>query len=94
MHYLASMARPVNEIIQNIASGFPGYLEFRYHNRRMRSLGVRKGELNENSFKQIEGAGIRVLSGGSWGFASTSDLTESLAKALEGLTRGKHDGSG
>ncbi len=81
MHYLASMARPVNEIIQNIASGFPGYLEFRYHNRRMRSLGVRKGELNENSFKQIEGAGIRVLSGGSWGFASTSDLTESGLEA-------------
>ena len=75
------MARPVNEIIQNIASGYPDYLEFRYHNRRMRSLGVRKGELHENSFKQIEGAGIRVLNGGAWGFASTSDLSEAGLEA-------------
>ncbi|MBU44833.1 MAG: Zn-dependent protease [Spirochaetaceae bacterium] len=67
---------PINETVQRIASGFPGYLEFRYHNRTMRSLGVRKGELNENSYKQIQGAGIRVLQNGAWGFASTSDLTE------------------
>ncbi|MCB1167032.1 MAG: TldD/PmbA family protein [Leptospiraceae bacterium] len=78
---------PVDGLIRDIASGHPGYLEFRYHNRRSRSLGVRKGELNENSYKQTEGAGIRVLINGAWGFASTSDLSRAgLEKAVSRAT--------
>lgn len=69
-------SQDITESIRRIASQSPGYLEFRYHNRRVRSLGVRKGELNDNSYKQIEGAGIRVLLDGAWGFSSTSDLSD------------------
>jgi TldD protein len=56
-------------------------------------MGVRKGEVIEMSSKQTGGVGIRVLIGGAFGFASTTDLTqrglertliqaEEMAKAL------------
>lgn len=78
---------PVNEIIQRIASAHPGYLEFRFHNRSVRSLGVRKGELNDNSFKRITGAGVRVLLNGAWGFSSTSDVSpDGIEQAVQRAT--------
>lgn len=59
------------------------WTEMRYHNRRSRILGIRKGEVDEMSSKHYEGVGIRVLREGSWGFAATSDLSlEGLKKAL------------
>ncbi|MBF0276565.1 MAG: TldD/PmbA family protein [SAR324 cluster bacterium] len=67
---------------QTLAKG-GHWTEFRYHNRRSRIFGVRKGEVDEMSSKHYEGVGIRVLMNGSWGFASTSDLSiEGLEKAL------------
>jgi TldD protein len=62
-------------------------------------MGVRKGEVIEMSSKQTGGVGIRVLIGGAFGFASTTDLSrkglertliqaEEMAKALSSK---KHD---
>ncbi len=76
------------------------FAEVRYHKRRVRSMGVRKGEVSDMSSRFYEGAGIRVLAGGSWGFAATSDLSpagleaalqtaEAMALALAGVRKGK-----
>ena len=69
----------IRERMEQVLSLASYWTEFRYHNRRSRVLGVRKGEVDEMSSKQFGGVGIRVLAGGAWGFASTSDLS------LEGL---------
>ncbi len=60
------------------------WTEVRYHRRRGRALSVRKDEVVEMTSEHTEGVGLRVLIDGTWGFASTSDLTaRGLEKALE-----------
>ncbi|MBF0287053.1 MAG: TldD/PmbA family protein [SAR324 cluster bacterium] len=77
------MATSIRTRLQQLLSGAGHWTEIRYHNRRSRSLGVRKGEVDEMNSKHYEGVGIRVLASGSWGFASTSDLSkDGLEKAL------------
>ncbi|MEQ9366567.1 MAG: TldD/PmbA family protein [Leptospirales bacterium] len=59
------------------------FAELRYHKRRTRSIGIRKGEVSDMSSRAFEGIGIRVLIQGSWGFAATSDLSQAgLERAL------------
>ena len=76
------------------------WTEIRYHDRKIRIVGVRKGEISEMSSKHYEGVGVRVLMDGTWGFASTSDLTpmglekalksaEKMARALQSWKKGK-----
>ncbi len=77
------MDTAIRDRLRQILSGAAHWTEMRYHNRRSRSLGVRKGEVDEMNSKHYEGVGIRVLARGSWGFASTSDLSkDGLEKAL------------
>ena len=48
------------------------------------SLEVKDKDVEKAQFGESEGAGIRVLYGGAWGFFSTRDLSErSMMKALE-----------
>lgn len=67
------------------------WTEMRYHKRKSRVLGVRKGVVSEMSSKHYEGIGIRVLVNGTWGFASTSDLSmvgiEKALKTAEQMAR-------
>jgi TldD protein len=57
--------------------------EMRYHRKANHVLGVLKGEVAEMSSKHYEGVGVRCLVDGTWGFASTGDMTEAgLTKAL------------
>lgn len=65
----------IDSIIRKITANSNEYLEFRYHNRASRSLGVRKGEVNDMSYRETCGLAVRALVKGAWGFASTSDLT-------------------
>lgn len=59
------------------------FTELRYHKRRTRSIGIRKGEVSDMSSRAFEGIGMRVLVQGSWGFAATSDLSQAgLERAL------------
>lgn len=51
------------------------WTEFRYHLRKSRGVGVRKGVVSDMSSKHVEGLGVRVLYQGTWGFAATTDLT-------------------
>ncbi len=60
------------------------WTELRYHNRETRSLGVRKGIVNQMNSKIYSGVGIRVLMDGTWGFSSTSDISRAgLIAALK-----------
>lgn len=77
------MENSIRERLEQVLSQASHWTELRYHNRRNRVMGVRKGEVNEMSSKQFGGVGIRVLVNGTWGFASTSDLSPGgLQKAL------------
>lgn len=82
----------IDSRLRRLVAGSPHYIEIRYHNRRSRSLGIRKGTPIELTSKHTEGVGIRVLYNGAWGFAATSDLGEaalerSLRSAFEGARR-------
>lgn len=72
------------ELFKQLISKTSNWAEIRYHKRRSRAMGVRKGEVAEMSSKHYEGVGIRVLVDGTFGFASTSELTAAgLTKALK-----------
>ena len=74
---------PMRKRLHDLCSRAGFWVEARYHARRSSRLGVRKGVVNEMSSKRYEGAGIRVLINGAWGFSATSDLTpEGLERAL------------
>src|SRR5258706_15985618 len=60
------------------------WTEIRYHKKSSHVLGVLKGEVSEMSSKHYEGVGLRCLVNGTWGFASTGQLTyEGISSALK-----------
>ena len=88
MEQTAQINHPLRDGLRTLIAKSPHFVEVRYHNRRARSLGMRKGEVSDMSFRHYEGAGIRVLAKGTWGFASTSDLTpDGLTRALASAER-------
>jgi len=89
----------IREQLRKLVMSRTHWTELRYHLRKSRGLGVRKGIVSDMSSKHIEGLGIRVLYNGTWGFAATTDLSptgiekclrtaEQMAMALD--TRKKH----
>lgn len=83
-----SEGHPLQHDLRRLISKSPHFVEVRYHNRRARSLGMRKGELSDMSYRHYEGVGLRVLAAGTWGFASTSDLSPAgLERALGAAER-------
>ncbi len=78
-----SPTAPIAERLNRLCETQSDFAEFRYHRRRTRSIGIRKGEVSDMSSRAFEGVGIRVLIQGSWGFAATSDLSPAgLERAL------------
>ncbi len=55
--------------------------EARLVSRRAESIGVRNDAVEWLEHDASEGLGVRVRSGGAWGFAATSDLTPAGARA-------------
>lgn len=58
------------------------YVEARYGRRNQETLGFADGRRVTAGRRHSEGWGIRVISGGAWGFASTSDLSEAVLDDL------------
>ncbi|MCC6277173.1 MAG: TldD/PmbA family protein, partial [Oligoflexia bacterium] len=78
------LAPDLKERLTKILAQSLGWTEVRYHQKSSHVLGVLKGEVNEMSSKHYEGVGVRCLYNGTWGFASTGDLTEAgLIRALK-----------
>ena len=70
-------------LLEGIARGAEGFVELRYHARTTRRISVRNGDLEESSSVRLTGVGVRALVDGTFGFASTSDLSEAgIRKAL------------
>lgn len=65
----------MREHLRKLSKSGSHWTEFRYHLRKIRGLGVRRGVVSDMSSKYIEGLGIRVLYNGTWGFAATTDMT-------------------
>ncbi|UCG71226.1 MAG: TldD/PmbA family protein [Thermoplasmata archaeon] len=60
------------------------YCDIRMGNSKGTSIEVKDGELKKSSSGEENGAGIRILYNGVWGFYSTNEVTqESLKKALK-----------
>jgi len=60
------------------------FVELRYHKKESLSISAEKGRIEKSSLKKRMGIGIRVLSKGTWGFSSTSELNrDSIKKAID-----------
>jgi TldD protein len=65
----------VKDILCDIADKGDGWVELRYHRRTSNQLAVQKGRVDAADSTVIAGVGVRVLEAGSWGFASTAEVT-------------------
>ncbi len=59
------------------------YGDIRFTSRTERSLSVKNGEMDRVTDSEDSGFGVRLLAGGSWGFAAASELSEeAVARAV------------
>lgn len=71
------------DLIEKVLAKSSGFCEIRIQSRVTRGVSVSNGILMNANSRESIGAGIRVLVSGTWGFASTSDMTvKGLTKAL------------
>lgn len=74
----------MREMLERLASRAGGFVELRYHRKETRRFEVEKGRVENAIVKQRAGVGVRVLEGGTWGFAATSDVSEAaIARAID-----------
>ncbi|MEO1696648.1 MAG: TldD/PmbA family protein [Planctomycetota bacterium] len=65
-------------------AGVDGHVELRYHQKRSRSVAVEKGRVDQARAAEHTGVGVRVLAGGTFGFASTDRLeADAVVRAIE-----------
>ena len=74
-------------LLERIAKRAEGFVELRYHTRTTRRISVRNGDLEESSSVRLTGVGVRALVDGTFGFASTSDLSEEGIKKAVGAAQ-------
>ena len=73
----------MHDLIEKVLSKAGHFCEVRIQSRISRGVSVSNGILMSANARESIGAGIRVLVNGTWGFASTSDLSvKGLTKAL------------
>jgi TldD protein len=80
----------MQDVIRDLLGAVPAgcdLAEARLVRRRAESIGVRNDAVEWLEHDASEGLGVRVRSGGAWGFAATSDLTragahDALARAI------------
>jgi TldD protein len=79
-----SLSPDLKEKLTKILAQSLGWTEVRFHQKSSHVVGMLRGEVSEMSSKHYEGVGVRCLYQGTWGFASTGDMTEAgLIKALK-----------
>jgi TldD protein len=72
------------EDLMGAAAGRADYADVRHVATNSERISTRNGAVNEVERSESEGAGVRVRSGGAWGFAATRDTTRAgLDKALQ-----------
>ncbi len=64
------------DLLKSVVAEAPGYAEIRYHKRLLTTVDARNGTLKRVERRILAGAGVRCLVDGSWGFVSTTDVSE------------------
>ncbi len=73
----------MRQLLQDIIQNYDGFVELRYHGKVFRSITAEKGKIERSSVRRRSGIGIRVLEGGTWGFASTgSDSPDAIRRGI------------
>ncbi|MDG1498521.1 MAG: TldD/PmbA family protein [Planctomycetota bacterium] len=67
--------------LESILAQQSGWVELRYHRRLLNDFTVQKGRVDVANSSVTGGIGVRVLEGGSWGFASTVDTSTGAIEA-------------
>ena len=68
-------------MLQDVIRDYDGFVELRFHAKTFQTLSVAQGKLDSSTVRHRNGVGVRVLEGGTWGFASTGDCTPSAVRA-------------
>lgn len=71
----------MRQFLQEIVRKQQGWVELRYHRRLQNQFVAQKGRVDRADSQVTAGVGVRVLEGGSWGFASTVDADEAAVVA-------------
>src|SRR4051794_41170599 len=69
---------PMKDLLEDLMGAVAGradYAEARHVHTRSESISTRNGAVDDVDGGESEGVGVRVRSGGAWGFAATRDLT-------------------
>jgi TldD protein len=77
----------MERLLGDLVRRSPGWLEARYQERRSLVLSVRNGHFEQCTSIRNCGTGIRALTGGAFGFASTTDLSERGLRAAAAAAR-------
>jgi TldD protein len=83
----------MRDLLRDLAAESPGYVELRYHDRRIHSVGVEEGKVDSAQVTRRRGVGVRVLDSGTFGFASTSRTDRASIRAAIERARGAARGS-
>lgn len=67
----------MRDLLKESLSEESGFVELRYHHKESRSFYAEKERVESSSVRTRTGIGVRVLEAGTWGFASTSELSKS-----------------
>ncbi|MEB3299230.1 MAG: TldD/PmbA family protein [Candidatus Sericytochromatia bacterium] len=70
----------MRDTLERIAGDYGGFIELRYHHKTSRRFDVEGGRLEAALVKERAGVGVRVLEGGTWGVAATSDTRDSAIR--------------
>lgn len=62
---------PTDLLSEALSRSEEDFVELRFHRKRTRSVSVEKGRVDQAKVSEHTGVGVRVLSRGTWGFAST-----------------------
>lgn len=63
----------MQDLLLDLIKETSGFVELRYHRKIFRSIAAEKGKIERTTVRRRSGVGVRVLEGGTWGFASTGD---------------------
>jgi len=66
----------MQNLLDRIVASASGWIELRYQARSTKRITVRNGQLEESSSVLLAGLGVRALVDGTFGFASTTDVSE------------------
>ncbi len=82
-------------LLEDIAAGCDGFVELRYHAKTFRSVMVEQGKVERSQVRRRDGVGVRALVDGTWGFASTGDLTRAgVQRAVDDARRAARASAG